>query len=366
MKFTCTQENLSSALNLITPITGKNLTLPILNNILVKLSKSDITFSSTNLEIAVVCRVRGKVEVPGDVTLNGKLFREFVSLQPNGNIVIEEKTNDLHITSGASKTVIKGAPVDEYPIIPTIENAKHTIKIAMPQFRNAMHAVLPTIAQNDSRPEISGMLMKITKTEATFVGTDSYRLAEYTLPLTSSSIDEGSFIIPLRTIQEVLRIFTGDTLTFVFTENQMLVQSEDVDLVSRLIEGAYPDYKEIIPTDEKTTISVNKEEFIQAVKTASLFCKAGVNDIELSTKKAEKLLVVVAANNQVGENISTLPAVITGDDITIVFNYRYVLDALSTMPTEEVLFSFGGPNNTGIMRPADQTAMVHLIMPLRQ
>jgi DNA polymerase-3 subunit beta len=365
MEFTCTQENLLITLTHITPLTGKNLSLPILHNILIDIHGGEITLKSTNLEIAIISHLRGKIEKEGSLTVNGKLFFDFINLQPNGKIHVAQKDNDLHITSSSSKTVIKGSPVEEFPLIPHIENKKFAVSVLMQEFHKAILAVLPTISLQESRPEISGLYMEFVGKEMVIVGTDSYRLAEYKLPSPTTDV-QGSYIIPLRTIQEINRIFSNGNATLIFTDNQLSCAHEDVELISRLIEGKYPDYRQIIPQEEKTTISFNRQECLQAVKTASLFCKSGVNDVELTTKKSEKLLMIVAANSQVGENISTVPCTITGQDTSIVFNYRYMLDALGTIETENVLLGLTDANSTGMLRPSDTTPLIHLIMPIRQ
>jgi len=368
MKFTCTQENIFEGLNIVTPITGKNLSLPILNNVLFTISGTDITVSSTNLEIAVTTHLRGKAESDGSFTANGKLLRDFVALQPNGKIDVSEKGQDVHIQSQSSKTVIKTTPADEFPVIPKVDDGAQSVDISMESFAGAVRSILPTISLNESRPELSGLYMQFSDGLLVLAGTDSYRLAEFSIKLKQAQGIKGNYIIPLRTIQEVLRIFEHETtVRFIFTENQFACLSEQTELVSRLIEGTYPDYRQIIPTEEKTTVSMNRAECIQAVKSASLFCKSGVNDIELSTKKDEKLLVIAAANNQIGENITTLSATtITGEDTTIVFNYRYVLDALASIETEDVLLSLSGPESTGVFRPSDDSSLLHLVMPIRQ
>lgn len=365
MKFACTQENLLHALDVVTPITGKNLSLPILNNVLLKVTTSEIVLVSTNLEIALSTKIRGKVERGGDITINGKIFRDFVALQPNGKIQCELKENDLHVQSTSSKTVVKGVQSDEFPVIPKIDDDHVSHEFSMNDLGGALHRVLSAITVNESRPEISGVFMNYNEKKLFIVGTDSYRLAEYVLPL-SDSILSGSFIVPLKTAHEILRVFAGKNITLSFSEMQCACSDGDTELVSRLIEGQYPDYKQIIPTEEKTTVSVNRAECLQAVKSASLFCKSGVNDIEISTKKEEKLLVIAAANNQIGENITTIPAVITGEDTTIVFNYRYVVDALSSLSTEDVLLSFNGPESTGVFKQTDELPLVYLVMPIRQ
>ena len=367
MKFTCTQENILEGLNLVTPVTGKNLSLPILNNVLFVVAETDITISSTNLELAVTTHLRGKTEANGSLTANGKLLRDFIALQPNGKIEFSLKNQDIHIQSQSSKTVVKTTPADEFPVIPKINEKSQFIDVPMEIFRRAVRTILPTISLNESRPELAGLYLQFTDGSMVLAGTDSYRLAEYTIPLTQKTNLQRNYIIPLRSVQEVLRIFERETtVRFIFTDNQFACLSEQTELVSRLIEGTYPDYRQIIPTEEKTTISLNRNEFAQAVKTASLFCKSGVNDIELSTKKEEKLLIIAAANNQVGENITTLPATCTGDEATIIFNYRYVLDALSVIETEDVLLSLNGPESTGVFRASDNSTLLHLVMPIRQ
>ncbi len=365
MKFSCTQENLNRGLSVVSHIANKNANLPILGNVLIEASKTGIKLSATNLEVGISCLVRGKVEEEGRTTVPARLFTDYVGLLPNERVDIELVDNDLVVDCRKSHTKIKGMSPDEFPVIPKIET-KVANHIRTKEFKKAVSSVVFAVAYDESRPEISGVYTHLENQELTLVSTDSYRLAERKVKLINTVKKEQKVIVPARTYQELMRILEEEKeeTKITLNENQILFTVDDVELVSRVIDGQYPDYQQIIPKEQQTKAIINVAEFTKAVKTASLFCKSGINDINLDFEDSR--INIFASNTQVGENKSELEIKLEGQPNQIVFNYRYLLDGLANLETEEAELRLIDSVNPGLLAPIGQTGYLYIIMPIKQ
>jgi len=367
MKLLCTQENLKRGLNFVSHIASKNISLPILNNVLLKAEQGVLKLLTTNLEMGIVCTVRGKIEKEGSFTVQAKLLNDYISLLPNEKIDIEVINQELKLKCKNSKTTIKGVEASEFPLIPQVES-KDTHLIKVTDFKNALSSVAFAVALDESRPEINGVFMSFQDGRLTLAATDSYRLAEKTIDLEKSSGKKQGVIVPLKTIQELIRILSDENeqITITVSENQIQFSFGDVNIISRLVEGQYPDYKQIIPKEYQTKVNINKAEFIKVIKAASLFCKPGVNDVAFNFLPTEQKIDVSAVNVQLGENTSTLESQIEGEENNIVFNSRYILDGLQNTLSEEVVLELNKNKNPGLLRPKDEKDYIYIIMPIKQ
>lgn len=364
MKFSCTQENLNYGLNTVSHVASKNVSLPILNNVLIAAENGALKLTTTNLEIGINCQIRGKIEKEGKITIQAKLLSDYINSLPNERVDLEVEGDNLKIKSGKAKTTIKGSSSEEFPLIPKVEKNKG-FQVKAREFKKAITQVIYAAAADESRPEISGVFLKSDGKEIILAATDSYRLAEKKIKAEKAS-EVGGVIIPTRTLMEINRILTDQTeeVSFFINENQILFVFDGIELVSRLIEGQYPEYQQIIPQGGKTKVELNVQEFIKIVKTTSLFCQSGINDISLEIKKGE--VVVSASNSQLGENISRLKAEIEGEENNIVFNYRYLLDGLSSVESEEIILELTDNASPGLIKPKGLSDYIYLIMPIRQ
>jgi len=367
MKFSCTQENLNKGLLIVSHIASKNITLPILNNVLIKAENGALKLSATNLEIGVYCTLRGKIEKEGNFTVQAKLLSDYISLLPNIRVDFELKDGNLYIESESGKTIIKGTPADEFPLIPQVEK-KQGYSCNPKEFKKALSQVIFAAAFDESRPEISGVLMNFIDNELILAATDSYRLAEKRIKLEKSAKAAKSVIVPTKTLQELIRVLDESVENFeiYLNENQILFSFNEVGIISRLIEGQYPNYQQIIPKEHRTEIKLFNKDLIKAVKSASLFCKPGINDVGLEIKAEEKKIVISAFNTQVGENTSSLDGEVKGENNSIVFNYRYLLDGLQNIDTENLILEFTNNANPGVIKPENQNDYIYLIMPIKQ
>ena len=369
MKFTCTQENLQRGLSVVNHLAGKNTTLPILNNVLMKAEKGVLELSTTNLEVGIKCQVRGKIEKEGSFTVQARLLNDYVNLLPHEAIELEEKDTELHVSCQRFQTRIKGANAEDFPLISSLKSTGQC-SIALVDFQEALQQTLFAVALDETRPEISGVYFDLSGTGLTLASTDSFRLAERVLKLSAAVKSETRFIVPFRTLQELNRILSESEgqqeIQVAWSENQVAFFFSGIELISRLIEGQYPDYKQIIPTNFKTEIVFSGKEALQLVKSAALFCRAGINDIQLKANASKNTLEVKAANSQLGENQAAMEAQVSGDSNDIVFNYRYVLDGLANMQSEIIRLKLIDKHNPGVFLPeGEKVGYTYIIMPIK-
>jgi DNA polymerase-3 subunit beta len=377
MHFISLQENLKRGLNIVGHITTKNVNLPILNNILVKAEDGNIELVSTNLEIGISYQIRGKIEADGQFTIDSKLITEYVNLLNNGEKVdVEEKNGELKVECGNYKTKIKGESAKEFPLIPTIPKTNY-YSCKTSELKKALTGVIGAVSMSENRVELTGVLFSFNENKLSLAATDSYRLAEKELNIKSSNpvemTEEHKVIVPSKTAQELLRIlsnFNDDGLEeeteikFYLAENQILFTIDSVNLISRLINGHYPDYKQIIPTQSKTEILVERQELTRAVKAAALFSKTGINDINLKFTKNK--IIISAFSGASGESQIEVEADISGDSNEIMFNYRYLLDGLNNISDNQVRINILDSNTPCVLKPEKENDYLYIIMPIRQ
>ena len=369
MRIICQQENLIKGLNIVSHIAGKNISLPILNNILLKAKNGVFSLISTNLEIGIKTIVRGKIEEEGEITAQAKLLTEYVSLLSPYSIELEKKETNLKVRSGSQEALIKGQEAEEYPIVPEVDKVK-TIRLKANKFKQALSQVVFSASYEEIRPELSGVYFILTENDLTLVATDSYRLAEKTLKREKEKQETGKVnkIVPLRVLQEILRTLPDEDekIEIGFNDNQVVFRYRETVVMSRLIEGNYPDYKEIIPRSYKTKVLIDKNDFIKIIKTASLFSKTGVNDVLLEFSKKDNGIVVSSTNVQLGENRAVLQVEIEGENNSVVFNYKYLLDGLQNIPEKKIVLEVVSSDTPVVLRPQQSMDYLYLIMPIRK
>ncbi|MBU0964037.1 DNA polymerase III subunit beta [Patescibacteria group bacterium] len=368
MRIICTQENLSHGLQLVSHIASKNISLPILNNVLIKAEKGRVSLLTTNLEIGIICQVRGKVEQEGQFTVQAKTLSDYISLLPKENVNLELNEQNLKIECRNSRTVMKGVEASEFPLIPEVET-KNNYQIKTSLLKDALLSVVFAVAIDETRPEISGVYFKFEGDSLVVVATDSYRLAEKHIKLEKNAGQKFEIIIPLRTIQELIRILSSeeaDSVTISSNENQILFSFDETKITSRVIEGQYPDYQQIIPKEHRTRAVIDTKEFINTIKRASLFCKPGGNDILIKLDPEGNKIFVSAANLQIGESEANQEAVIEGEENSIIFNYRFLLDGLQNINEEECIFEMNTSTNPGLLKLKNKDTQSYIIMPIKQ
>lgn len=322
--------------------------------------------TTTNLEIGITATVRGKVEKGGKLTVNARLFTDIVHLAPSEQIELTTEGQTLIIHSGETESKLKGLPAEDFPILPKVDSAT-TYAIPSGVFAPAAQQVVFAAAQDESRPELSGVLFSFGEGGLTLAATDSYRLAEKKVPLAEQAASRR-VILPGRSVNEALRILeTGEAeLTLVIGENQALFRMGDAELITRTIEGQYPDYAQIIPKEHATSAVIESAKLTAAVRAANLFCKPGSNDITFAFDPKKRELSVSATNPQLGEHVGRLKAEVEGSPATIVFNGRYILDGLASLGGDAVRFVLMNEASPGVLRGEGQEDYLYLVMPIRQ
>lgn len=367
MKISLIQDNLLGALQRVVYIVNKNTTLPILQNILLQVKENTITLITTNLELSITETIRGKVSEVGDVTIPGRLFYEYIQLLPKERVDIETEGQKIHITCKNFHTTILGMNADDFPLLPELPKGEEVL-IQAKTLREGIASVLFAAAPDETRPEISGIFCNIEKGKMMLVATDSYRLAEKQLPLLQSSKESIKVIFPARSMGELARVLSdveGD-VRLLLSENQAAVMTSDFTFTSRLIDGKYPDYQQVIPPNHKTRATVAVADFMKAVKGASLFAPSGVNDIHLNFYPDRREVEIVASSGQVGENRIVVAGEVLGDANSIVFNWRYLMEGVDRVKTKDVVVDLVNGTNPGVLRPKDETGYTYLIMPIKQ
>jgi DNA polymerase-3 subunit beta len=376
MKFSTLQENLKQGLFIASHVAGKNTNLPILNNVLIEAKDGNIKLITTNLEVGIITTIRGKVEKDGSFAVDAKIFTDYVGLLANEKIDIDLKENKLNIEIEKNKTKITGQSPEEFPLIPVVSrDLYYSAKIE--DFKKALLQVIFSVSTSESRIELSGVLFNFFNNKLIVAATDSYRLAEKEINIKTNKNDaeEKRVIIPAKTIQEVIRILgggkdnekaEGGEIKFYLSDNQILFVVGATELVSRLIEGQYPDYKQIIPTTSKTNALINKTKLIRMIKIASLFSRANVNDVNLDFPIGKGQVIISSTSGQTGENITEMEALVNGEDNGIVINYRYLLDGLNNIEGDNVKLEIIDSNTPCVIRPEEEKNYLYIIMPIKQ
>ncbi len=372
MKITSLQENLKNGLSSVNHIAGKNINLPILSNVKIEAKKGNIKLITTDLEIGITANIRGKIEKEGTYTVDSKILSDFISLLPNKIIDIKKKENKLLIKSENYKTIIKGEDSEEFPLIPKIKKDEY-YKIKTLDFKESLDQVIFAVSNSETKIELSGVLFNFDKDFLTIVATDSFRLAEKKIKIINKTEQkQRQIIIPAKTLQEVNRILSSqpenkkNEITIYTSDNQILFIINSIEIVSRLIEGQYPDYKQIIPNKSKTKIIVNKNELIRAVKAASIFSKSEINDINLDFPSGKNNLVITSTSGMIGENITELTTTTTGDDNGVVVNFKFLLDGLNNIDSDNVKIEVVNNSTPCVLKSENTNDYLYIIMPIRQ
>jgi len=375
MKFTCTRENLSYALDLVSGITTKQNNLPILSHVLLRAEESGVEIISTNLETAVRAHLRAKVDTIGTFTVPGKMFTDFVHLLSDEQVILELTGNELKINCGGSSTKIKGSPADEYPVIPEAEEINSYV-VNVSEFHDSLTKVLFATSRAEVRPELSGVCFQFAKEgkpSLVLAATDSYRLAEKTLTLLQGS-EELRCIVPGRVVAEFIRLLSlskgkGDgehQVRLLLGKNNITLRYDQFEMMSRLIDGNYPDYQQIIPTQFKTTATLPTFLLVKSIKTASIFASTGVNAIQLEIQPTEGRAKIYSMSTQAGEHESFVDGVINGEENKTVLNFRYVLDGVNQLQGDEVEFFMNSADAPCMFKTKGKDDYLYLVMPIRQ
>jgi len=368
MRITFLRKNLSRALKIITPIIAHQADLTILSNFIIKAGKNSISLSATDLEVGVTTIVRGKISKEGEITIPAQIFSEFITNSTSKKIELTVKDETIYLKGRNSKVQIKGQSSEEFPQIPELDKEKvERIKIPAKKLLTALTRVLIAPTQDDSRPILAGLFFKTTSKTLILAGTDSYRLAEEKINLEEPA-QPRQFTVPIKTCQEVARVLEqeGDPNAEVFIDkNQIGYQAGETTMISRLIEGQYPDYKQIIPDHFQTEAVVDRERLFNATKTAWLFSRDQANNVRLQINPSGKLKIK-ATSPQIGESESVVKLIeAKGPKVESSFNVKFINDVLSVLRTEQVVLGLNESMQPGMIKGQGEDNYLYLIMPLK-
>ncbi|MDD5545098.1 MAG: DNA polymerase III subunit beta [Candidatus Paceibacterota bacterium] len=373
MKFIALTENLKKAVNLAERITGKNLTLPILNNLLLETNKNKIHLLATDLELGIEITITGKTEKEGKFVLPAKTFSAFLNNLPEEKISLEKKDNTLSVFGGKYNSVFQGMNPEDFPIIPEIKTEKF-IELEKNDLEEALEQIIPSISYSSLKPELNGVLLKLENGILKIVGTDSFRLAEKTIfndKFKTNIKEDLEIIIPLRSSQELLRIIQeqieeDSTKIKINPEiNQVQFSTENIRLISRLINAEYPKYASIIPKNFEINIIFDKKDLLEAVKVVGLF-SGRINDIHFNISPDKKEVVIEAQDISLGKSHATInPLEIKGKNLEINFNYRFILDSLNSIREEMVIINLNNELNPGLVKGKNDNSFIYILMPIK-
>ena len=362
MKLQVTQENLNRALGSVARVANSRGTLPILANVLIKTSNNRLSLSATNLDIAITHYIGAKVKQEGSITVPARLMQDFVSSLPDGVIELDLQETKLHVTTNQYQSVVNGIVADDFPVMPVISDGKKlTIKGGL--FKKSLQQVVFAASNDETRPVLTGVLLQTHEGNLYMAATDSYRLAEKQLVAEKNDIH---LLVPASAMNDLLRVLNDDDEDVHITHNDQQVSFHvgDIELVTRLVDGKYPDYRKLIPSSFTTQATLKRADFVNVTKVSSLFARESAGSVTIDIDEASKQLSIRSVASQLGENTATAPAKVKGSG-SITVNSRYLLDGLGALHGEDVSFGFNGKLEPTLLSDPALPDYQHIIMPLK-
>lgn len=365
MELTVTQENLSRALASCSRVASSKAQLPILSNILLRTDGHRLMVAATNLEIASSQLIGAKIANEGAITIPARLITEFVGSLPRTTVTLKVEGNHLHITADGYNSTINGAVADDFPELPTInEKTAVSYAITTADLKQAIAQTILTASSDSTRPVLTGVYWHSHDGSLYLAATDGYRLSQKRLVETKSDV---AAIIPTSTLQEVLRTINDDIaeVEVLFDETQVRFRLNDAEITSRLIDGNFPDYRQLIPASSESTVTLPRADFSQITKVAGLFARASGGSITITADAGKGLLSLHSVASELGENTSEVAATVTADG-QVTLNSRYLIDALGVIDNPEIIFRFSGKLSPCVLSSSDTNGdYLHIIMPLK-
>ncbi len=379
MKLECLQENLAEGLSVVGRVVPTKSTLPVLSNVLLSTRDGELQLTANNLELSVAHRVPTMgIANEGEITLPARLLADYVALLDHGQKVeleLNQKTHKVHLACGRYEANIAGIDAEDFPPVPQVSGGP-SFTIPSPTLKETIAGVVFAAAPDDTRPVLAGALLKMGGALLTLAAADGFRLAVRKVELPASG-PELTMIVPAKTLIEVARLLSDDedeqvSINTTPNGNQVYFSFGKTEITSRLIEGQFPDYERIIPSDSKTSVRLSTMDFLRATRAAAVFARDNSNIVRLECSPAVEgalsgngSVLVKSTSAEMGDNEGTLDASVDGDDTQIAFNGRYLRDALEAIDTPEVELKITGPSSPGLIEPAgEKNGYTHVIMPM--
>lgn len=366
MKIECIKEKLHIAVSKAEKIVGKNINLPVLSCLLFETKDNFLIIRSTNLDLGLEVTIPVKVLEEGKVAIPANIISMFLNnLNDDKNIFIETNENMFKIYTSNSEANIKTVSSEDFPTVPKIDEGK-TCKINSKELINGIKSVIYSASVSSVKPELASIYIYTNEDGLVFVSTDSFRLAEKVIK-TRKVVDLNGFIIPFKNASDIMKVIENidSEIEINSTKNQISFIFDGLYIVSRVIDGNFPDYKQILPKEEKTKVTVLKQDLINSLKISNIFSD-NFNQMNISAKTGEKNIQVKTKNSNIGENTNKIEAKIEGESIEVNFNYKYIIDCLSSITSDSVSLSFNGVNKPLVVRGTTDKTFTYLVMPMNR
>ena len=365
MKIQCLNKNLKDVVVIAERNTSKNQTLPILNSILLEANKDKIKIRATNLETAIEINVFGKIQETGILTIPAKTISSFLVNIGDDQIILQTQKNNLFIKTNTIETTIRGYPPEDFPIFPKLESPE-TFTLTSPELRQGLSSVVIASSVSDIKPELASIFFSIFKNTIKIAATDSFRLAEKNLVLKKMRAEKMlSFLIPQRAVGEILRLLENDEdIEVGVNKNQIIFSGSNYKFISRLTDGKFPDYEQIMPKKFNTTAMAKKSDILSHIKLAGVFV-GKLNELSLTFNPTKKAILLNTSHSDVGEHSSTVAAAVQGESIVAKFNWKYLLDGISQINNEYVEFNINSDQSPLLIKGRGDASYLYLVMPMR-
>ncbi|MEK7089304.1 MAG: DNA polymerase III subunit beta [Patescibacteria group bacterium] len=367
MKLIILKNNIIEGLNAVERAVSTVANLPILKNILIKTEGGRILFTCTNLELAITQVVPGKIVEDGEITIPVSVFGPVAKNLNAERVSLEVKDKQIEIITDNYEATIQAQSAKDFPIIPNINEKDNVVKFPISRFLESLQNVIVATQYSEIRPEISGVFFRVFDNEVILAATDSFRLAERIMKIENLHVQNDiSMIVPYKTAEELVRFLTGNTgdVEIFIEQNQVLFKTQSRQLISRLVDGVFPEYKAIIPKQTQNEATLNRNEFINAVKLTSAFSGRG-NSITISIGENKKFLELSSADSSLGENHYKIPIKFKGDVFSIVFNWRYLLDGLKIYSSEDIVLGVNSSDRPAVLKNPIETGLMYVVMPIK-
>ena len=373
MKLSCLQENLNRGLGVVGRAVATRTTLPITNNVLLATDQSRLKLVATNLEMAISCWIGAKVEEEGTITVPARLLTEFINSLPSEKVDINlsPRTKTLELKCARFEARISGVDAKDFPPIPPVDEGI-TTRVEADVLRQGIAHVIFAAATEESRPVLTGVDAQFDGDLLTLAAADGFRLAIYKLPLAVPVSQKTEVIIPARTLAELNRLMVDEEEAVEITVNpkksQALFRLKNIELVSQLVQGTFPQYTQLIPQSYTTRAVASVAEFLRATKTASIFARDGSGIVRLVIAVGSELtpgkITVSARSEEIGDDVGEIDAIVEGEEAKIAFNGKYLTDVISVLHEAQVALETTNPSSPGVVRPVGVDNYIHVIMPM--
>lgn len=374
MNSTVLKENLKDALSTGERISTKSVSLPILNSILLCAEKNFLRIEATDLEVGLRFRILSQNEQEGRAVIPSQSFSQFLGLIKENQLTLQTENNDVKVLGRGFKTVLKGLNPEDFPIIPTLKGNESALQVQAQTLCRGLASVAGFTGQTQARPEITGVLFLFKQNTLKLVATDSFRLGEKTLYFDKDNSLDASLVLPAKTCRELvgifaersgsLRIALSPTLVAFDYTNQERPELPSIQLVSRVIEGEYPHYQDVIPLKYETTVLLEKAEFVNQLKASSMF-SGKTNEVRLVFDPKEQSVEFSAKNLDTGEHTSTMKAKVDGTKQEISFNWKFLLDGISHIDDDTIELGLTGQENPIVLKPKVKEGYLYVAMPIK-